>query len=297
MNDCGCSPNGPIYYFCSSEPTGLAGPTGPIGPTGPAGATGPTGPTGPAGSRGRMGADGHDGLTGATGPTGPTGPMGLIGATGPTGPAGITGLTGATGPTGPTGPMGLIGATGPTGPTGPVGLIGATGPTGPAGITGGIGATGPTGPTGPMGFTGATGPTGPAGTIPEGSFATYLNTQYILIDNSLIDTFPSITDSTGNITQENTKVIILKPGYYFIYYKVSALFRAPGYMQITPSYNGSPHIETGAYFATNTNGSSALGVEGFIIYVPSETSFTLSYSGSTNATDGEVDITIIKLNR
>ena len=282
MNDCGCSPNGPIYYFCSSEPTGLAGPTGPIGPTGPAGATGPTGPTGPAGSRGRMGADGHDGLTGATGPTGPTGPMGLIGATGPTGPAGITGLTGATGPTGPTGPMGLIGATGPTGP---------------AGITGGIGATGPTGPTGPMGFTGATGPTGPAGTIPEGSFATYLNTQYILIDNSLIDTFPSITDSTGNITQENTKVIILKPGYYFIYYKVSALFRTPGYMQITPSYNGSPHIETGAYFATNTNGSSALGVEGFIIYVPSETSFTLSYSGSTNATDGEVDITIIKLNR
>ena len=234
MNDCGCSPNGPIYYFCSSEPTGLAGPTGPIGPTGPAGATGPTGPTGPAGSRGRMGADGHDGLTGATGPTGPTGPMGLIGATGPTGPAGITGLTGAT---------------------------------------------------------------GPAGTIPEGSFATYLNTQYILIDNSLIDTFPSITDSTGNITQENTKVIILKPGYYFIYYKVSALFRTPGYMQITPSYNGSPHIETGAYFATNTDGSSALGVEGFIIYVPSETSFTLSYSGSTNATDGEVDITIIKLNR
>ena len=282
MNDCGCSPNGPIYYFCSSEPTGLAGPTGPIGPTGPAGATGPTGPTGPAGSRGRMGADGHDGLTGATGPTGPTGPMGLIGATGPTGPAGITGLTGATGPTGPTGPMGLIGATGPTGP---------------AGITGLTGATGPTGPTGPMGFTGATGPTGPAGTIPEGSFATYLNTQYILIDNSLIDTFPSITDSTGNITQENTKVIILKPGYYFIYYKVSALFRTPGYMQITPSYNGSPHIETGAYFATNTNGSSALGVEGFIIYVPSETSFTLSYSGSTNATDGEVDITIIKLNR
>ena len=282
MNDCGCSPNGPIYYFCSSEPTGLAGPTGPIGPTGPAGATGPTGPTGPAGSRGRMGADGHDGLTGATGPTGPTGPMGLIGATGPTGPAGITGLTGATGPTGPTGPMGLIGATGPTGP---------------AGITGGIGATGPTGPTGPMGLIGATGPTGPAGTIPEGSFATYLNTQYILIDNSLIDTFPSITDSTGNITQENTKVIILKPGYYFIYYKVSALFRTPGYMQITPSYNGSPHIETGAYFATNTNGSSALGVEGFIIYVPSETSFTLSYSGSTNATDGEVDITIIKLNR
>ena len=261
MNDCGCSPNGPIYYFCSSEPTGLAGPTGPIGPTGP------TGPTGPAGSRGRMGADGHDGLTGATGPTGP---------------AGITGLTGATGPTGPTGPMGFTGATGPTGPTGPMGLIGATGPTGP---------------TGPMGFTGATGPTGPAGTIPEGSFATYLNTQYILIDNSLIDTFPSITDSTGNITQENTKVIILKPGYYFIYYKVSALFRTPGYMQITPSYNGSPHIETGAYFATNTNGSSALGVEGFIIYVPSETSFTLSYSGSTNATDGEVDITIIKLNR
>lgn len=68
-------------------------------------------------------------------------------------------------------------------------------------------------------------------------------------------------------------------------------------MQITPFYNGSSHLETGIYFATSANGSSACGSAFFIINAASPTDFYLTYSGSSDATDGEVNLTIVKLRR
>lgn len=218
----------------------------------------------------------------------------LKGATGVTGPTGSTGPTGATGPAGPTGPTG---ATGVTGATGSAGATGITGPTGSAGITGATGPTGSTGATGPTGATGATGPTGATGAVPDDSFASYFAFQQPLTVGTLITLFPAVTDITGNITQSDSEHITLQPGYYLVSYKVSAIFSAANYMQITPSYNGSPHIENGIYFATTTNGSSACGSAFFIIHATSETQFSLNYSGSGNATDGEVNITFLKLRR
>src|SRR5699024_2870313 len=158
------------------------------------------------------------------------------------------GSTGPAGETGPTGPAGETGPTGPAGETGPTGPAGETGPTGPAG------ETGPTGPAGETGQTGAGGPTGPTGTVPDQSFASFITVQYPLTRNTLIDLFPDITDSTGAITALDTQRIGLQPGYYLISYKVSALFRTPNYMQITPFYNGTSHLETGIYFATSADG-------------------------------------------
>lgn len=221
----------------------------------------------------------------------------LKGATGVTGPIGPTGPAGVTGPTGPTGPTGATGATGVTGSTG---VPGITGPTGPAGITGATGPTGSTGATGPTGVTGATGPTGATGStgeVPDDSFASYFAFQQPLTVGTLITLFPAVTDITGNITQSDSEHITLQPGYYLVSYKVSAVFSTANYMQITPLYNGSPHIENGIYFATTTNGSSACGSAFFIIHATSETQFSLNYSGSDNATDGEVNITFLKLKR
>lgn len=255
------------------------------GPTGPAGATGGTGPTGP---------EGPTGPTGSAGPTGPTG----AGSPGPTGPMGPAGPTGPTGSTGPTGPAGVgNGPTGPTGPTGAAGSTGPTGPTGPAGAPGGIGATGPAGPTGAAGQTGETGPTGPAGTVPDDVFASYLNYQYPLVRGSQLVLFPDVTDPTGQITQPNPTTVALEPGYYLISYKVSAVFRQANYMQITPSYNGAIHLETGIYFAVNGDGGSAAGSGFLILRAPSATTFTLTYSGSGDAVEGEVNLTILKLRR
>lgn len=267
---------------------GPQGPTGATGAEGPRGVPGPQGPTGATGPQGPQGPEGPQGPAGAAGAQGRIGPEGSVGAQGPTGP------TGATGPQGPEGPQGPAGAQGPEGPQGPAGAQGPEGPQGPAGAQGPEGPQGPTGATGPQGPTGAT---GPAGTAPEQSFASFINTQYPLTQNSLIDVFPDVTDSTGNIVQTDLQHISLAPGYYLVSYKVSAIFPSPNYMQVTPSYNGTSHLETGIYFATSANGSSAAGSAFFIIRAPASTVFSLNYSGSSDAREGEINLTFLKLNR
>ena len=265
------------YRYYNPDPLRLSGPPCCIwqGPTGPTGATGGAGPTGPTGA------------TGNAGPTGPMGPAGTVGSTGPTGPTGPTGATGSICPVGPTGPAG----TGATGPMGPTGAVGSTGPTGPTG------AQGPTGPAGGEGPTGPTGPTGSAGTAPDDVFASYVNYQYPLVRGSQLVVFPDVTDPTGQITQASPTVIALEPGYYLISYKVSAVFRQANYMQVTPSYNGTTHLETGIYFAVSTAGGSAAGSSFLILRAPAATTFTLTYSGSGDAVDGEINLTILKLRR
>ena len=169
-----------------------------------------------------------------------------------------------------------------------------TSPTSPTGPTG---PTGPAGPAGAVGEAGATGPTGPTGTVPDDVFASFVNTQYPLVRGSLITLFPDVTDPTGNIVATDLQNITLAPGYYLFSYKVSAIFRTPNYMQVTPSYNGTSHLETGIYFATSADGSSACGSAFFIVRAPTQTVFSLSYSGSADAQDGEINLTILKLRR
>ena len=220
---------------------------------------------------------------------GSTGPQGISGA------AGLQGPTGAAGPTGPAGPQGPMGATGPTGPQGPAG---ATGPQGIGGATGPTGPTGPQGPagaTGPQGIEGATGPAGPAGALPSDVFASFIDYEDRFLNGNLITLFPSVADSTGNITEQDITHVNLAAGYYLVSYSVSAIFPAPSYMQITPFYNGTTHLETGVYFATNADGSSACGSAHFILVAPSPTVFSLTYSGPLDARDGTATLTFLKL--
>ena len=113
----------------------------------------------------------------------------------------------------------------------------------------------------------------------------------------MITIFPVVTDPTGNIVATDTEHISLAAGYYLISYKVSAIFQTPNYMQVTPFYNGLPHLETGIYFATSANGSSACGSAFIILDAPSPTEFYLAYNGSDNAREGEINLTILKLRR
>ena len=108
---------------------------------------------------------------------------------------------------------------------------------------------------------------------------------------------PDVTDTTGNITQPDVTRIGLAPGYYLISYKVSCIFRQASYMQVTPSYNGTSHLETGIYFATSTEGSSACGSAYLIVRAPTATQFSLTFTSSSSATDGEINVTVLKLNR
>ena len=223
---------------------------------------------------------GPPGPPGAPGPKGDTGPQGPPGERGPTGAAGSTGPQG---PEGPPGPAGNTGAQGITGPTGPTGAPGMPGPTGPQGVQG------PAGPTGP------TGVTGPPGEIPPDSAAFFYNYQALFTPGQAIDFFPGVEDSTGAIAQQSASVLSLQAGAYLVSYRISATLSQPGYLQVTPSYNGTPHLETGVYFATTANGSSAGGSAHFILQAAAPTTFSLTYSGSAAGPNGEVNVTFLRL--
>lgn len=212
-------------------------------------------------------------------------------------PRGNTGPAGATGPAGPTGSTGATGPAGPTGPTGAAGLIGATGPAGPTGANGPTGPTGATGSTGPTGATGPTGSTGPAGEAPDDVFASFATFAIPFTNATQIPLGTSTADPTGQIVLSDPTHIDLAPGYYLISYHVSSILSTPGYMQITPYYNGSSHIEYGIYFRTASNYTTAYGSNSIIIDVPEQTRFSLTFNSPVTNTEGTATITVVKLNR
>lgn len=269
----------------------------PPGPTGPQGMQGNTGPTGPQGPQGPQG------LMGNTGPTGVQGPQGEKGDTGPAGPQGVPGVQGITGVTGP---QGIQGNTGPQGPqgiqgnTGPRGETGITGPTGPQGIqgnTGPQGVQGIPGPTGMMGPQGNRGPTGATGSIDNQTFAFYVNYAAVFENAAPLKLYSNITDTTGYIEHISNTTLSLKEGYYQIDYRVTTLLRTPGYIQITPVYNGASHIEFGAYDNTSINNETSIGTNTFIIEVSAPTTFFLQFNSSSIATDGTLSLIIHRLLR
>lgn len=188
----------------------------------------------------------------------------------------------------------MVSPTGPQGNTGATGPIGNTGPTGPQGNTGATGPTGNTGSTGPQGNTGVTGPTG---ILPQQAFASYFDFQNVYTDASMIPMRASVSDITGNITQTSATTLLLQPGYYLINYHISVILATPGYIQITPSYNGQSHIETGFYFKTTDNAQSAIGSASLIAFVSQASNFTLTYNSNVNSTEGALTITLVKLER
>ncbi|WP_286200875.1 collagen-like protein [[Clostridium] symbiosum] len=174
---------------------------------------------------------------------------------------------------------------------------GSTGATGPTGAAGSNGATGPAGATGATGSNGATGPTGATGAAPEDVFASFATFALQFVNATQIQMGTSTADPTGQIVLTDLTRIALAPGYYLISYHVSAILATPGYMQITPSYNGSPHIEYGIYFKTGTDYTSAYGSNSIIIEVLQETFFTLTYNSNVSSSEGTATIAIVKLNR
>lgn len=215
---------------------------------------------------------------GPPGPPGPTGPVGSSGEAGPTGPQGIPGMMG------PTGPMGAIGPTGPRGERGP------TGPSGSIGPTGSMGANGATGPAGP------TGPPGPTGTSPRDAAAFFATYAQQFTNESLISFGEIVSDPTGQITLSDATHLVLEPGEYLISYHVSAILRTAGYMQVTPSYNGAPHLEFGIYFKTAGDQASAYGSNSIIVSVPEQTRFSLAYNTNAVSMEGAATVTILRLN-
>lgn len=171
----------------------------------------------------------------------------------------------------------------------PQGGIGPAGPAGPQGIQG---------PAGPQGIPGPAGARGPQGVAPDNIFASFYTFARLFINAEAIPFETSISDPTGHIFLSDETHITLSSGYYLISYHVSNLMTTAGYMQITPVYSGSSHIEYGIYFKSGApERASAYGSNSIILDLEEETMFSLFYNSNVNSTDGAATMTIIKLNR
>lgn len=141
------------------------------------------------------------------------------------------------------------------------------------------------------------GVTGPVGRVPSDIFASFINFVAQFTNASLIQMGVWVADPTGNIVLTDPARISLALGIYSIFYDVSALISKSTFMQITPYYNGCPHIEYGIYFATGPSCSSAFGSVSFMIEVPVQTVFNLTYNSTVTATVETLTMAIFKLRR
>lgn len=147
------------------------------------------------------------------------------------------------------------------------------------------------------GAVGATGPTGPTGPTPDQTFASFADFADPFDNATLIPMHVVVADATGQIVSLDTTHITLAPGYYLMSYHVSVILRTPGYMQVTPSYNGASHIEFGLYFKTTGDVGSAYGSNSVVLDIPAQTTFTLTYNSNTASSDGTLTLTFLKLRR
>lgn len=143
-------------------------------------------------------------------------------------------------PPGNTGPceQGPPGDAGPRGPAGPPGCQGERGFTGPQGVTGLQGPQGATGPQGAPGSPGCRGPMGPPGYSQNSIFATFTGRECTLPEKATIPFQTEIPDITGNIMSHTDDSVMLKSGYYAIYYYAAAKTIKPGSIKIMPVFNG-----------------------------------------------------------
>lgn len=129
------------------------------------------------------------------------------------------------------------GPMGPRGEPGPQGCPGDRGEPGPQGVTGPQGPQGATGPMGPRGDPGPRGPAGPPGYPQNSVFASFMEQQLFLPDNANLPLKVNIPDTTGNISPFGDYSVILNPGYYSVYYYISAFPEIPGFISLTPVFN------------------------------------------------------------
>lgn len=114
------------------------------------------------------------------------------------------------------------------------------------------------------------------------------------VDRALMPMGTVVADATGQIVLVNSTQINLQPGAYFVVCNVSVLLRDAGFIQVTPSYGGSAHLELSIYFMTNAR-SSAAGSTSFIIETQMPTQLTFTYNSNVTNSGGDMTVVVIKL--
>ena len=187
------------------------------------------------------------------------------------------------------------GLTGPRGEQGPPGLKGERGDMGPQGITGPQGPQGVTGPQGPPGEPGLRGLAGAPGFSPNSVFAAFVKHGFNLPEKAYLPLEPAIIDVTGNITQNTGYSITLAPGYYSVYYYVSAKLKTPGPVKIMPVYNDTPLRCFTGNAVTNSPSETAVVSRDFILEAPVCAQLFFAWKCRETPTNISMNVNILKL--
>lgn len=193
--------------------------------------------------------------------------------------------SGTPGEPGPMGPRGEKGSPGCRGDRGDIGPQGVTGPQGPAGVTGPQGPPGDAGCRGPMGY------------LQNEVFAAFGGQDITLPEKSYLPLNTVIPDITGHITNHTDCSVILKPGYYNVYYYVSAKIPLPGIIKIIPSFSGCKQSSYRGYAITRDNNELAVISRSFIAEITSPTPLQFAWYSTESAFHLNMNVTIQRLNR
>ncbi len=247
--------------------------------------------------RGPQGPKGEPGPPGCPGERGEPGPPGCPGERGEPGPPGCPGERGEPGPPGCPGERGEPGPQGPRGEPGPPGYPGERGEPGPQGVTGPQGPQGATGPQGPRGEEGARGPAGPPGYPQNSAFASFTGQDLILPQNARLPLKADIKDITKNISLCDEYSISLTPGYYTVYYYISAVLKRSGCIKLTPIVDDCPQWEFAAYAESVKRKEILVISRYFMIKIPSPSILFFAWDASAGVSPVNMNLSIEKLGR
>lgn len=189
---------------------------------------------------------------------------------------------------GPMGPMG------PRGEQGPPGCPGERGEQGPQGVTGPQGPQGATGPMGPRGEQGARGPAGPPGYPQSSVFASFLSQEPVVPQSANLPLKTDIPDTTGNISLCNGCSIVLQPGYYAVYYYVSAVMKKHGFLRLTPVLNDCMQNAYAGYAKAARRRETVQVSRYFIVEIRSDSTLFFVWNSSAGASGINMNLCIEK---
>ncbi len=189
------------------------------------------------------------------------------------------------------------GLMGPRGKQGPQGFPGERGEQGPQGVTGPQGPQGVTGPQGPQGPQGLRGPKGDPGYSQDSIFSAFAEQELSLSENDNIPLKMTVPDITGNIYPYNNYSLTLQNGYYSICFFISAKIKKPGFVKVTPVFNGCEQPCYAGYAVSKKRNDYLNISRNFIVEISDYTPILFIWNCSETASHIAVNINIQKLCR
>ncbi len=153
------------------------------------------------------------------------------------------------------------------------------------------------GPMGPRGEPGVRGPAGLPGYPQNSVFASFLNTEIFIQENFRIPLKVDIPDPSGNISLLGYHSIVLKPGYYTVYYYISTTMKAPGIIKLIPVFNDCKQSAYAEYATIKKRNEPVKLSRYFIAGIHNSSSLFFTWHSSASTSRTNMNIIIQKLNR